>query len=127
MPNKVFSPEETALLLDVARRALSPAFYERIADDSDAAEPELIRLREKLQEEVPLEETQIMTREGEALLLTGDSNEYAFAPACRTVWVEADNIVVKIANRADQVGVELYPAGSDMGDGDILDECLTRK
>ncbi|QOX80810.1 hypothetical protein FY034_17455 (plasmid) [Trichlorobacter lovleyi] len=132
----VFTPEETSLLLEAARIALGDAnIFDQIAEDTDTADNVLANLREKLHfalNDSTTDEIQLDTREdGERILLDGQSsNDYKLADNATNVWIKVDSVVINIARRNYVEGAfavaEIYTAGSDLEDNDMIAECSAK-
>ena len=125
-PLYAFSPEETLIILELARRCMADAdLFDEVAGENDIADDVLTGLRDKLQ--VAMDDTdgivQLQTREsGEALLLDGEScNDYILADGHPNCWIKVGSVAFNIANRGDHAIAEAFNLGGDFEA--VVDEC----
>lgn len=129
----VFTPEETLVILETARRALSDAdIFDELAGDHDIADDQLKALQEKLQaamDENCRDEIQLDTREsGEALELDGEcANDYRFTDKTVNIWITVEGVSIQVARHRYEDGdsvvvAEMFRLGEE--DSPIA-ECCT--
>lgn len=128
----VFAPEETLVILETARRALSDAdIFDELAGKHDMADDQLKALQEKLQHVMDdnyRDEIQLDTREsGEALELDGEcANDYRFTDKTVNIWITVEGVSINVTRRRYEDGdsvvvAEMFRLGEE--DNPIAECC----
>lgn len=115
-----FTKEETLILLEAARIALSDAeVFDMIATGSDLRDRQIAEVRDKLVSAMDgTSPIQLNAREeSEALIQDGDcGNDYLLAEEHTSAWVRVGNVSVYICRADEGVAVDLRPTGEEDAD-----------